>query len=109
MENKIIEFKEELLVEDLQKANYYNFKKQRKYLFNQLIFVAMSIIMIVMSALVIFLNLGTGKMADTCGLNSSFADVAVGIVIFVVVGCEFFINYSIKFKNAKNAKKEWEV
>lgn len=61
MENKIIEFKEELLVEDLQKANYYNFKKQRKYLFNQLIFVAMSIIMIVMSVLEkqwVFLGIG---------------------------------------------------
>lgn len=51
MDNKVIEFKEELLIEDLQKANYYNFKKQRKYLFNQLIFAAMSIIMIVMSIL----------------------------------------------------------
>lgn len=46
---KTIEFKEELLVEDLQVANYYNFKKQRKYLFNQIIFIAMSIIMIIMS------------------------------------------------------------
>lgn len=46
---KIIEFKEELTVEDLQYANYYNFKKQRKYLFNQVIFIAMSTLLVVMS------------------------------------------------------------
>lgn len=49
--DKTIEFKEELLIEDLQMANYYNFKKQRKHLVNQLIFIAMSIIMIVMSVM----------------------------------------------------------
>ncbi|MBQ4105285.1 MAG: ABC transporter permease [Clostridia bacterium] len=58
-------------------------------------------IMVLMSALVIFLNLGSAKVADNCGLNSSFADIAVGIVILFVVGCEFFIRYSIKFHHTK--------
>ncbi|MBQ8292988.1 MAG: YcxB family protein [Bacilli bacterium] len=49
MEN-LIAFNEELLVEDLQVANYYNFKKQRKYLFNQLIFIGMAILMIIMAS-----------------------------------------------------------
>lgn len=48
-ENKVIEFNEELTIEDLQKANYYNFKKQKKYLINQIIFIAMAVLMIVMS------------------------------------------------------------
>ncbi len=48
MEN-LIEFNEELLVEDLQIANYYNFRKQKKYLFNQLLFIGMSGLMIAMS------------------------------------------------------------
>ncbi len=47
--DKVIEFKEELLIEDLQVANYYNFKKQRKHIVNQIIFIAMSVIMIAMS------------------------------------------------------------
>ena len=59
------------------------------------------LIMIVMSALVIFLNLGSAKVADSCRLNSSYADIAVGIVILIVVGCEFFIRYSIRFRNSK--------
>lgn len=58
-------------------------------------------VMVIMSALIIFLNLGSAKVADTCGLNSSFADIAAGIVILFVVGCEFFIRYSVKFRHYK--------
>ena len=42
--------KNEQMVEDLQKANFYNFKKHKKYLTNQLIFIGMSILMMVMAA-----------------------------------------------------------
>ncbi len=59
------------------------------------------LVMIIMSALVVFLNLGSAKVADSCYLNSSYADIAVGIVILLVVGCEFFIRYSIKFRSTK--------
>lgn len=62
-------------------------------------------IMVLMSALVVFLRMGSGKVADTCALNSSFADIAVGIVILFVVGCEFFIRYSVKFKHSKKEVK----
>lgn len=58
-------------------------------------------IMVLMSALVIFLQLGSGKVADSCHLNSSYADIAVGLVILLVVGCEFFIRYSVKFRGSK--------
>ena len=63
------------------------------------------LVMIIMSALVIFLNLGSAKVADSCYLNSSYADIAVGIVILLVVGCEFFIHYSIKFRSFKKEVK----
>lgn len=48
-ENKVIEFSETLEILDIQKANFYNFKKHKKYLINQIIFIAMSILMIGMS------------------------------------------------------------
>lgn len=48
-ENKVIEFREELVIEDLQKANFYNFKRHKKYLTNQIIFAAMSLLMIGMA------------------------------------------------------------
>lgn len=63
------------------------------------------IIMVIMSALVIFINLGTGKVADTCGLDSSFSDISVGIVILFVVGCEFFIRYQFRFRHSKKEVK----
>ena len=62
-------------------------------------------VMIFMSALVNFLNLGSAKVADSCGLNSSYADISVGIVILFVVGCEFFIRYKIKFRQSKKEVK----
>lgn len=62
-------------------------------------------IMVFMTGLICFLRLGAGKVADTCMLNSSFADIVVGIVILCVVGCEFFIRYSVKFRHSKKEVK----
>ena len=38
-------------------------------------------------------------------LNSSFSEIMVGIVILMLVGCEFFIHYSIKFRHSKKEVK----
>lgn len=64
------------------------------------------LVMVLMTAVTIFLNLGVGKVADSAGLNSAFADIGVGIVILIVVGCEFFIRYGIKLRHSN--KKEVE-
>ncbi len=61
-------------------------------------------IMAFISALVNFLQIGAAKVADSCFLNSSYADIVSGIVILFLVGCEFFIHYSLKFRH--HAKKE---
>ncbi len=50
-----------------------------------------------MSGLVVFMQSGMRKVADSNELNGSFADIVLGIVILFLVGCEFFIKYSIKF------------
>jgi len=60
-------------------------------------------IMVIMTAIVIFLRLGVAKVADTALLNSSFSEIMIGIVLLMLVGCEFFIHYSIKFKHKKEA------
>ena len=60
-------------------------------------------IMAIMTAIVVFLRLGVAKVADTALLNSSFSEIMVGVVILMLVGCEFFIHYSIKFKHKKEA------
>ncbi len=60
-------------------------------------------IMAAMTAIVVFLRIGVAKVADNAYLNSSFSEIVVGIVILMLVGCEFFINYSIKFHSKKEA------
>ncbi len=45
---------------------------------------------------------GIGSGAKT-GISPDFPSVIVGIILFFIVGCEFFINYKIKFRS-KNAK-----
>lgn len=55
-------------------------------------------IMAAMAGLVTFLKTGAAKVADTFFLNSSYSDIVSGIVILFLVGCEFFIQYSVKFR-----------
>ena len=62
-------------------------------------------IMAAVSGLLIFVKDGAAKVADRAMLNSSYADIACGIVILFLVGCEFFIQYSIKFRHSKKGGK----
>ena len=62
-------------------------------------------IMVLMTGVICFLRMGAAKVADTCMLNASFADIVVGIVILCVVGCEFLIRYSVKFRHGKKEVK----
>ena len=60
--------------------------------------------MIATSFLLVFLNRGAGDISTNFGLNKSFADILTGIILFFIIGSEFFINYKINFKHA--AEKE---
>lgn len=58
-------------------------------------------IMALMSGLVTFLQTGAAKVADTFFLNSAYADIVSGIVVLFLVGCEFFVQYTVKFRRIK--------
>lgn len=62
-------------------------------------------IMVVMTAIVVFLRIGVAKVADSSFLNSSFSEIMVGLIILMLVGCEFFIHYSIRFRHGKKEAK----
>ena len=51
-----------------------------------------------------FLDKGAGALSTNFGLNHSFADILSGIILFFIIGCEFFISYKLSFR--KSAKKE---
>ena len=60
------------------------------------------IFMVLTSLLIVFLQKGASKISEVYRLNSAFADIITGIIIFFIIGCEFFINYKIKL----NKKEE---
>lgn len=63
------------------------------------------IAMIATSFLIIFLQRGSGEITTAFDLNSSFSDILTGIILFFIIGCEFFINYQIHFR-AKTKKED---
>ena len=60
--------------------------------------------MILTSFLLVFLGRGAGEIATKFGLNRSFGDILTGIILFCIIGSEFFINYEIKL--TRGAGKE---
>lgn len=60
-------------------------------------------VMMLVSFLLVFMEKGAIQIASQFNLNESASDVLTGIVLFFVLGCEFFINYRL---NRNHNKKE---
>lgn len=60
--------------------------------------------MVFSSFLIIFMSRGAGEISTNFGLNHSYSDILTGIILFFIIGCEFFISYRIQF--CKKLKKE---
>ena len=56
------------------------------------------------SFLLVFLERGAGEIATDFGLNASFGDILTGVILFFIIGCEFFINYKLSL--TKSSGKE---
>ena len=54
--------------------------------------------MILTSFLLVFLERGAGEISTNFGLNQSFSDILTGIILFFIIGSEFFINYKVFFR-----------
>lgn len=54
--------------------------------------------MIIASFLIVFLERGAGEISTNFGLNQSFSDILTGIILFSIIGCEFFANYRLQFR-----------
>ena len=52
--------------------------------------------MVLTSLLLVFMEKGALEISTVFGLDASFAAIITGIIIFFIIGSEFFINYSIK-------------
>lgn len=61
-------------------------------------------IMIAASLLLVVMDRGASEVSSVFGLNHSFADILTGIILFFIIGTEFFITYKVSLR--KNSKKE---
>ncbi len=57
--------------------------------------------MIVVSAFLVFMQQGSIQLATKFGLNENASDIITGIILFFLIGCEFFINYKMEFHKQK--------
>ena len=61
-------------------------------------------VMVFVTFLLIFLERGAAEIASRYDLNSYASQILTGIILFFILGSEFFINYQIKFRS--KAQKE---
>ncbi len=58
--------------------------------------------MALISFLLIFLEKGAGEIASAYNLNDFASDIIAGIILFFILGSEFFINYKPIFRGSKH-------
>ncbi|MCD7827185.1 MAG: ABC transporter permease [Clostridiales bacterium] len=63
------------------------------------------LVMILTSFLLVFMDKGASEIATVYRIDQAFSDIITGILLFFIIGCEFFINYKIVF-NTKHKKAE---
>ena len=62
------------------------------------------ITMVFTSFLLVFLDRGANQISTDFGLNHAFGDILTGIILFFIIGCEFFVRYKLALR--KPEKKE---
>ncbi len=59
-------------------------------------------VMILITLLLVFLEKGATEIASRYDLNSYASQIITGIILFFILGSEFFINYELKFRSGKS-------
>lgn len=62
------------------------------------------VFMVFTSLLLVFLSEGASEISTDFGLNSSFGDILTGIILFFIIGSEFFISYKLNFRKPARAE-----
>ena len=57
----------------------------------------MILMMVLTTFLLIFMARGADEISTQFELNNSFSDIITGIILFFIIGCEFFIRYRVHF------------
>lgn len=56
------------------------------------------VLMTLTSFLIVFLERGAGEIATAFQLNESITDMLTGIILFFIIGSEFFVQYKVHFR-----------
>jgi len=56
------------------------------------------IVMTLTSFLLVFLERGASEIAMQFQLNESISEILTGIILFFIIGSEFFVQYKVNFK-----------
>ena len=62
--------------------------------------------MVLTALLIVFMQQGAGEISSNLHLDKSFSDIITGIIIFFIIGSEFFINYEIRFRKQKEVESK---
>lgn len=60
--------------------------------------------MVFTTFLLVFLDRGASEISTIFSLNHSFGDILTGVILFFIIGSEFFIHYKLSFR--KSVRKE---
>ncbi len=58
------------------------------------------VFMVLTSLLIVFLQRGSSEITTQFSLNQSYGDIITGIILFFIIGSEFFINYQVHFRKS---------
>ena len=58
-------------------------------------------VMIAISSLLVILEKGAAEIASKFDLNDFVSEMITGIILFFILGSEFFINYKVRFRRGK--------
>ena len=64
------------------------------------------VVMTLVSFLLTFLSRGAGEIATALRLNQSVSDILTGLILFFIIGSEFFIQYKVSFHFRSRAQKK---
>ena len=62
------------------------------------------VFMVFTSFLIEFLGRGASEIATDFGLNEAFGDILTGVILFFIIGSEFFISYKLNFRKPARAE-----
>ena len=61
--------------------------------------------MILVAFFLVFMERGSKQIATDFNLSESASEILTGIILFFILGCEFFINYRVEFRSRKHTEE----